>query len=321
MTMVVTGTVEFPTSEQPFEGRYGPKYNIAVRPDNPNAPKTNSEGLIKIYKNPEHVSVPFMKSLKKGDPIQLVYIDKGGSMKYYDLVFDSTSTQPVSKVETPEVMTHTPYAPAPQKIQQAIVMPYSDEETATVVQLCLEQSEIILDIMRQISGDKKMQLSVEDKRAIAVTAYIQVNRTRPRGAVLEEFLGDDELFDDEPPVDDMNQDISEESASQDDDELKLKTFVGLFERAVDDKEDVEQVAHGFIKVVCQMSGLSDKKVIRMIKDIGLNSELVKAEPVSSFEIVLEFLHTEESADRKAAVQYAEGLVQELSDEVADGIPF
>lgn len=299
-------TVEFPAPEEPFNGDYGPKYSVALRPDDQSAPKVN-DGLIKIYRSPDHSSTPYMRSLRKGDRVQLVYVAKGG-MSYYDFVMNGAeNVQPTT--HTAPVETATPTPVKKQEPQTRIYIPFSDEETETFVKIAQEQVEIILSLMKNIPDDG-LGLSTEDRRAIAVTAYIQANKVYSRGMVLEELLP--QLFDDESDGDDVNQD-TEDASVQLFDEWFNKETGGA------DPNDPATIGNAFLRVASQITGKSTNQLVVINKSIGLTSDMVVFNPTRAFEILHECLSVPNKAE---AEDYGKSLVQSLVSEMGgDDVPF
>ena len=284
---IIPATVKWPAQDEPFETQYGPKYNISLTPDDPHVPKVNGDGDIKIFRSPDHGNVPYMKSLKVGDRVNLIYVNKGRN-PYYDFMMDS-NPQPITNKPQVESVKPTTYVPPPKVYQ-----PMSDAETEAFVAIATEQIEVLLNLMMNVPPVPGMELSTEDKRVIATTAYIQANKVFSRGTVLPGH--EPELFEDEV----------EESVDQ------SVEFVDLFKP--DNPESVSSVANAFIKACSAIFGETTDAIIKRITVIGMTSDLVVQDAEACYDIITQFVETErKTRDNAAAIKYAAGLVDELAD--------
>lgn len=290
---IFPATVKWPAQDEPFTTQYGDKFNVVLTPDDPSAPKVNNDGDIKIFRSPDHSSIAFMKSLKAGDRVNLVYVTSGRN-NYYD--FDTSghdgfgaSPMPVTNKPTVEAVAPAKHTPPPQVYQ-----PMSDAETEAFVAIAEEQVEILLSLMMSVPPVQGMELSTEDKRTIATTAYIQANKAFRRGMILEGH--EPELFDDE----------TEDSVDQ------SVEFSDLFKP--DNPENVTSVANAFIKACSAMFGETTDAIVKRITVIGMTSDLVKSYPEDCYNVIEEFVTTErKTKDSATAIKYAAGLVDELGD--------
>jgi hypothetical protein len=284
---IVPATIKEAAPDEPFTTQYGDKYAITLTPDDPNSPKVNSYGEIKIFRSPDHGNVPYMKSLNVGDRVNLVYVDKG-SRSYYDFVMDS-SPQPITNKPKIEAVQPTAYVPPPKVYQ-----PMSDAETEAFVAIATEQIEVLLSLMMSVPPVPGVELSTEDKRTIATTAYIQANKMFSRGMVLPGH--EPELFEDEVE-DSVDQSVE---------------FSDLFKP--DNPESVSSVANAFIKACSAVFGETTDAIVKRITVIGMTSDLVLLDYEACYDIMKQFVETErKTRDNAAAIKYAAGLVDELAD--------
>ena len=157
-----TGTVIFPADPEPYEGKFGPSFNVRVKIDQPNAPKTNAQNEASIYARAGTDKAEFLRSLRKGTTVTMVYNDNGKST-WYDFVTQANEKKESAKKGVPakQVNVWTP--------------PSADESAVynAIFALTKEQLKSMIDDW----ADEYPDATFDEIIRLATTTFINVSRT------------------------------------------------------------------------------------------------------------------------------------------------
>lgn len=195
MAETYTGTVVFGTGK-PYDAGWGPSINILVDMDDPNAPKTNDRGQVRVYKGTDDPVAGYMESLVKGDVVTLQLMDNG-TKQWYNIVqpdeFDPSEPRVISKVQ-PEAQHNTTLAYEPESEQDDLIWTEMAEREALRLLTALSIVE------RLTEGTDTDPDSV---RAMANSVFIRTNQ-RFRPGMLMRDTRDQQLIDQVDESDTVN---------------------------------------------------------------------------------------------------------------------
>jgi hypothetical protein len=248
---IYTGSVEWPCDPEPFEGDYGPKYSLKVRMDNANAPKAR-DGIVTIYRAPDHGDTPFMRSLVKDDPVQLLLVEKKPN-PYWSFVV------PQDWVPSGPPPTAAPQQQRWQDVKTSVPAPSSsaapkptNEYQPVTVEDALVFQRVAGDIANNLVGVYNMMRGLlpedtpeETVRAFSSTVFIQANKVYRQGMVINEPVEHTEL------------------------EEKYITYVN---EAVGDTWTKSAVAKAIVSVLADMYTSSSDNILAVFKNNEISSE-------------------------------------------------
>ncbi len=177
---IFSGTVKYEAGE-PYEGNYGPRINVVVENlSDPNMPKAK-DGELKLYKKPDSPDGRYMKTLRTGDAVQLVYTDNG-SMSYYNFVMDGQSQS-----SQPRHTTASPPTQGGNTRGSQIWLPMNDEQLVVYTHIAEQELELMAHIMTMVHQRFGEKLNDETLWKASVTVYINsTKKFRPEYVILDD---------------------------------------------------------------------------------------------------------------------------------------
>lgn len=188
-----TGSVKWPLGEV-REGEYGPFRSIAIAMDKEDAPGSK-DGVVRLYRNPDHFEIPYLEALGVGERVVLVYSQpaKGKSRGTWNILAGDPESEPV-KPSVPEPKAEKP-APA-YKSGARLVVPISADATQALLFMFQERFDLLMqayDIGQKRAAAWKIETDDPEFlwKAVA-TAFIGVSKEWSPNMVLEDGVAANE---------------------------------------------------------------------------------------------------------------------------------
>lgn len=204
---IYEGTIKYEAGE-PYDGRFGLRINVVIDMDDHNAPKTD-DGELKLYKSPDSTDGRYMKTLRTGDRVRLVYTDNG-RMSYYNFVThrdQQNSDQRRNEQPARPAVQPTPNQQSQSSGSARIWLPMNDEQLVVYTHIAEQELELLAHIMtmtHQRFGDK---LDAETVWKASVTIYINAGKKfNPNFIILDDqpdYEPDGGYSQDEPETGDI----------------------------------------------------------------------------------------------------------------------